>query len=118
MYLSWVPDPELKHIWFIPKWIAGWSDTRAHENQRTGVPFVFLGICAGLLPTRKSRPLDGWALLWLILVGVVILAETGQLLIPERHFSWSDVMWGALGSLVGLVIAAFFTNLRGFRLSR
>ncbi|UFH54592.1 VanZ family protein [Spirosoma sp. KNUC1025] len=111
-YLSWVQDSDLIHVWFMPDWLASWTDKKANENIRTGVPFIFLGMFAGLLPTRTQRLMARWAIVWLILVGVVILAELGQLLLPDRVFSWEDIGWGALGSIIGLAVSAVIKKFR------
>ncbi|GAB4025436.1 VanZ family protein [Spirosoma koreense] len=105
-YLSWIPDPNLKDVWFIPNWLGRWTDTKANEDIRTGVPFVILGLCAGFIPLFKFRRGPArWLSLWLLLVGVVTLAEIGQLFLPHRGFSWTDIGWGALGASVGLAMA-------------
>jgi uncharacterized protein YacL len=115
-YLSWVSNPDLVHVWFIPKWLAKWTDTRSHQNIRTAVPFVFLGLIIELFDAPKSLSKYRLLLSWLALVGVVIIAELGQLLRPYRTFSWSDIGWGAIGAFVGLVIARLLAYiLRKFR---
>jgi hypothetical protein len=111
-YMSWEPDPHLGTLWFIPKWLAKWTDKRANGNIRTAIPFVFLGLIGGLLPARSSSQFVGWLITWLILIGVVILAEVGQLLLPKRFFSWADIGWGALGAFAGLVVAVVVVSLR------
>lgn len=105
LYLSWQPHYDFKHIWFIPKWVSDWTDVHANGNIRTAVPFVFMGLFAGFLPTSSPRSLYQWLSLWLILIGIAALAETGQLLIPSRYFSFEDIGWGSVGALVGLVSA-------------
>lgn len=111
-YLSWVPDPHLRKIGFIPNWLSSWTDKRANENLRTGVPFVFLGLMTGLLSKKQLLSLRHWIVSWLFLIGVVILAEAGQLFLPHRYFSWGDIIWGTIGSLIGLVGASFLVLLR------
>ena len=105
LYLSWQPHFAFKHIWFIPKWLSRWTDVHANGNIRTAVPFVFMGLFAGFLPSSTPRSLYQWLVLWLILIGIVTLAEVGQLLIPSRYPSFEDIGWGAVGALVGLVSA-------------
>ncbi|WP_420147770.1 hypothetical protein [Spirosoma sp.] len=111
-YLSWVPDPHLSSLWFIPKRLGKWADKTSHGDLRTAVPFVFLGLFGGLLPTRSSNSPVRWFIRWLVLVGVVILAEAGQLLLPHRYFSFEDIGWGALGAFVGLAIAIVLVVLK------
>lgn len=105
LYLSWEPDPSMKHIRFIPAWIGRWADAKPNWELRTAVPFVFLGILMSILPSRWPF-YKHWVNSWLMLVGIVILAETGQLFIPERYFQWEDIGWGALGGAIGLCIGA------------
>lgn len=113
-YLSWEPHKDLKFVWFIPNWLANWTDSHENEDLRTAVPFVFLGLLTGFLPGH-SRPVYWWALGWVALVGVVIVAEAGQLLIATRYFSWADIGWGALGALAGLMMAAAFWSIKTSR---
>ncbi|WP_460953263.1 VanZ family protein [Spirosoma litoris] len=102
LYLSWQPNYHFKHIWFIPGWVSRWTDVHAHGNIRTAIPFVFMGLVAGFLPTSTPRSLFNWLVLWLILIGIVTLAEIGQLLIPSRYPSVEDIGWGSVGAFVGL----------------
>lgn len=111
-YLSWEPHKDLKFVWFIPNWLSRWTDTKANEDFRTAVPFVALGWMAGLLPSKSFRSIYRWLVIWLILIGVVAIAEVGQLLIPSRHFSWFDIGWGALGAFVGIAISAMFLTFK------
>lgn len=104
--LSWLPDPVLSTYGFLPGWLAHWTDAGANDNLRTAVPFLFLGFFTGgwLLLTKK-----GWRWWLIALIGsvsVVLIAETGQLLLPGRFFDWGDVAWGTMGSLSGLGAAA------------
>lgn len=102
LYLSWQPHYDFRHLWFMPAWLTRWTDNHANGNIRTAVPFVFMGFAGGILPTSHPRPFYRWFIIWLILVGVVVVAEAGQLLIPTRFFSFEDIGWGAVGAFVGL----------------
>ncbi|MVM35461.1 hypothetical protein GO755_35900 [Spirosoma sp. HMF4905] len=116
LYLSWQPHYDFKHIWFIPNWVSRWTDVHANGNIRTAVPFVFMGLFAGFLPSSQPRSIFQWLILWLILVGIVTLAEVGQLLIPSRFFSFEDIGWGATGALAGLFTSfVLVSGLRKFR---
>lgn len=110
-YLSWVNNPDLAHVWFIPKWLGKWTDTRSHQNIRTAVPFVFLGLIIEFFDYPKRFSAVRWTVWWLVLVGVVVIAELGQLLRPFRTFSWSDIGWGAVGAFVGLLIGRILSSL-------
>ena len=111
-YLSWQPNPELHSIWFIPKWVADWTDIEANKNLRTGVPFLVLSGLVGLLPRATRWSSSQWLFAWLGIVAVVVVAEVGQLLNPTRHFDWADIGWGATGGFLGLLIARFLVALR------
>ncbi len=102
LYLSWQPNYDFRHLWFMPAWLTRWTDDHANGNLRTAVPFVFMGFTGGILPTSHPRPIYRWFMIWLILVAVVVIAEAGQLLIPTRFFSFEDIGWGAVGAFAGL----------------
>ncbi|MFN8352799.1 MAG: hypothetical protein U0Y10_00005, partial [Spirosomataceae bacterium] len=46
---------------------------------------------------------------WLLLLGIVIVAELGQLMLPQRHPDWGDIGWGALGSTLGMGLGWFIS---------
>jgi hypothetical protein len=101
-YLSWLPQPKLGLLWFMPKWLAPWVDARANDTIRTGVPFVLIGFLVSLRLVVSRRPWHWWLASWFGLVAIVMIAEVGQLFEPHRIFDWGDIMWGAVGSVVGL----------------
>ena len=111
-YLSWVPDPNIERVWFVPEWLGRWADQGANDDLRTAIPFVFLGLFAGVILSRKRVPVRLWFLAWLLLSAVAVLAEAGQLVLPKRSFDWGDVGWGALGAFVGLLPVAIVIELR------
>lgn len=102
-YLSWIPNPRMSLVWFLPDWIANWSDIDENENIRTAVPFVFIGLLSGVWLSESRCAWRSWLLTFLSLIAIVLLAEAGQLVLPKRSFSWEDVVWGAIGSIIGLV---------------
>ncbi|RAJ94148.1 VanZ like protein [Larkinella arboricola] len=104
-YLSWVPDPHMSFVWFLPEWVAHWADVKKNADLRTAVPFVFLGFMVGTWLSRSGHPWSWWVLAVLGLTLVAVVAEAGQLVLPQRHFSWADILWGAAGSGLGLLMA-------------
>lgn len=103
-YLSWVHEPKLGSNWFIPSWLAEWTDSGDNSTLRTGVPFVFLGILVGVWLTASGKSWHRWLISWLLLILVVVIAELGQLFLPLRSFHWLDIAWGAAGAALGLSI--------------
>ncbi|MBK1882848.1 VanZ family protein [Luteolibacter pohnpeiensis] len=101
LYFSWIPDPAMGKIHWMPRAIGHWADR--HGRLRTGVPFLPLGILLGLYLTRKRAILKWWLLVWLGLTSFVSAAEVGQLFIPRRVFDLRDIFWGSMGSAVGLL---------------
>jgi hypothetical protein len=105
LYLSWIPQPKIGTAGFIPGWLADWADAGENDTLRTGVPFLFLGIFIGTWLTSFKYQWHGWIVAWLGLLLLVLLAEAGQLFLPNRRFDWLDVFWGAAGGLLGLALA-------------
>ncbi len=103
-FLSWIPQPRLELLALLPDWLTRWTDNDANMNVRTAIPFLFLGLVAGIWLVSTHRPRQSWGLVWLALVLVVGLAEAGQLFRPLRHFDWADIGWGAVGAAVGLLV--------------
>jgi hypothetical protein len=114
LYLSWRTHPRLADVWFMPKWLSAWTDERQNDTLRTAVPFVALGWLAGGWLWAQRRPWRQWAWAWVGLVGLVSVAEIGQLFQAERSFDLADIAWGAIGALLGLGTVA---ALRGLRLA-
>ena len=106
LYLSWIPDPAMKKVGWLPEWLSGWADENA--TLRTGVPFVLLGLLAGGWLIRKRSGCIAWLVALAALLLLVLVAEAGQLLIPRRVFDWEDIAWGACGAGVGLGGAGCF----------
>jgi glycopeptide antibiotics resistance protein len=103
LYLSWIPQPDLSKLWYMPVWLGRWSN--AHDTLRTAVPFIYLGLFSGALLYLKKRPFRWWFYSWLGFVALVSIAEFGQVFLPHRVFDWRDIVWGTLGAIIGLVTA-------------
>ncbi len=112
LYLSWLPQPKLGLMWFMPDWLAGWTDANQNDTLRTGVPFVGLGVVIGIWLTKSTYAWFKWVAAWLSLVALVLVAEIGQLYLPNRSFDWLDIAWGATGALAGLSTAAVGKRLK------
>jgi hypothetical protein len=107
-YFSWLPQPDFRTISFIPGWLARWSNT--HDTLRTAIPFLFLGIYAGLWLTYSKKSPIWWLFTWLAFVLIAIIAEVGQVFLPLRVFDLRDILWGCAGTLSGLFGAALFST--------
>lgn len=103
-YLSLRPSPILSEIGWLPDWLTHWADR--HGELRTGVPFFVLSSYWALevwwrFHLSASLP----ALLWLLgvygLGALLGLTELIQIPMPNRHFSWGDISWGMVGSVLG-----------------
>jgi hypothetical protein len=106
LYLSWQTRPQMATVWFIPSWVAAWADENRNDTLRTAVPFVALGWLLGGWLSLQHRPWRQWGLAWAALVGLVIVAEVGQLFERSRSFDVGDIGWGAAGALLGLATVA------------
>ena len=104
VYFSWLPSPAMSESRLLPAWFANWLDNKGMEDARTALPCVPLGLGAMLvirrLSTIRSR---------LLLAGSVLLlpvaVELGQLFIPARFCSLSDMAWGWAGIIAGGIVA-------------
>lgn len=105
LLLSWLPSPDIGDVLPFPTGLKKWIND--NMNLRTAVPFIFLGIFAAIIISSLPQRMIAcfWALL--LLLAVVILAETGQLLLPKRHFDWGDIGYGLLGSITGMLVGFF-----------
>jgi len=52
----------------------------------------------------KNTVLNTWFFAWLILFGVVLLAEAGQFFLPSRSPDFEDLFWGGIGAAIGLTL--------------
>jgi N-acetylglucosaminyldiphosphoundecaprenol N-acetyl-beta-D-mannosaminyltransferase len=103
-YLSWVPNPSMAALAWMPDSVGKWADT--YGRLRTGIPFLALGGILGLLLALGRSPLLDWVGTLIALSALVSLAELGQLLLPHRVADLWDVFWGMAGSAVGLALVA------------
>ncbi|TGE04304.1 VanZ family protein [Hymenobacter fodinae] len=106
LYLSWLPLPKLSSLWFMPGWLGQWADADRNDKIRTGIPFVFLGLLVGAWLIAEEHPWPWWGMAFTSLVAVVVIAELGQLFLPQRFFDWGDIGWGVVGAAAGLGLAA------------
>ncbi len=103
LYFSWIPDPHLTHLGWLPGLIGNWADE--YYNLRTAVPFfaIMFWVYAylRLTPThaRRQKILPPLAFL------LPVFAEYGQMFLPERSADWRDVLWGWLGLAAGYASA-------------
>ncbi|WP_166521574.1 VanZ family protein [Zobellia amurskyensis] len=115
LFLSWKTNPNLKELPFIPEWLSDWTDQVRNNRRRTAVPFIGLGLLTGFyLISIKRTTLSFWIYVWAILFIIVCLAEAGQYFLPSRSLDLKDVIWGVIGSTVGLAVT--FTGLYAVRL--
>jgi hypothetical protein len=111
LYLSWRTHPRMEEVGFIPDWVSAWADERRNDTLRTAVPFVALGWLVGGWLWMHGRPWRQWLWAWAALVVLVIVAEIGQVFMPERSFDLADIGWGAAGALLGLGTVATLRRL-------
>lgn len=105
LLLSWKMNPNVGEYQFLPDWLSTWADRLSNNQKRTAVPFLGLGIVAGvLLLFLQNRTWITWLYTWGILNFIVMVAEFGQYFIPSRQPDMKDVFWGISGSGVGLLI--------------
>ena len=105
LFLSWKVNPNLKELPFIPEWLSNWTDHRRNVSLRTAIPFLGLGILVGTYINYFRRTvLNTWFFAWLILFGVVLLAEAGQFFLPSRSPDSEDLFWGGIGAAIGLTL--------------
>lgn len=114
LYLSWLPQPRLGLVWFMPDWLANWTDANENDTLRTGVPFVVLGIVIGSWLLKSGYSWYWWLASWGFLLVIVLTAEIGQLILPNRHFDWWDIVWGSTGAVVGMGSAILGNHLKSF----
>ncbi len=101
-YYSWLPQPSFKSEKYLPTWLVIWTDTNG--IIRTSVPFFLLGFIGSLLRNNEFSSKK----LFLILMGVLLLAELGQLFLPNRKFDVLDIVAGMLATIVGQLAGLVF----------
>ena len=105
-YLSWLPDPHIGKVWFIPNFLRKWVDANENENLRTAIPFILLGIISSIYLTILKAGLKLWITIFITSLLIVIIAETGQLFLPNRVFDLRDMGWGCVGTVLGMAVGA------------
>jgi capsular exopolysaccharide synthesis family protein len=107
-YLSWLPDPSLKEVTYLPKWILKWSNE--NYNLRTTIPFLAVGYLLEVLTTqinfKEGSVHRNFNLLQNLGIATLIvgIAEGGQFLIQKRSPDLMDVFYGIIGSILGSLI--------------
>ena len=107
-YFSWVPDPNIGNLVILhDHWFSDWINE--YGNLRTAIPFfVFALFFEFLYPwnSLKSR-----IILIVVSLIIVFIAETGQLLLPNRHFDLMDIVFGLSGTALGLLTGILIKSL-------
>lgn len=100
-YLSWIPNPEIRNVGWIPGWVSEWADRRV--IMRTGVGMFPLGFLAGVWIGVNRYDVYVFMMTGVALVGVVLLMELGQIFLPQRVFDLRDVFLGGMGGAGGMI---------------
>ncbi len=106
LYLAWRPSPFLSELGWMPEGFARWADAAAQSHTRTAIPFLGLGVLGGILGAWMGDRRFAW-MLFAGLMGLSLLLELGQLLLPGRHATVDDVLWGWLGLCGGWLLVLF-----------
>ena len=110
LYYSWIPSPSLASENYLPLWLRNWSNI--YFNLRTAVPFVGLGFLLEVWtlidPKKRSRKkINSRVINIIIAVITVSVAETGQFFISSRHPDSMDLLFGIMGSVLGIFLYDF-----------
>ena len=108
-YFSWVTDGSFKTESVIPNWLLEWSNN--NPNLRTAVPFLPIGLLMPFLFSKKKATLLTVFLSFII----VSMAELGQFIIPTRVPDHRDVLYGLLGTGIGLIHYNLLLKTRWFK---
>jgi len=98
-YFSWLPNPSFVNQSYLPRWLVYWADV--YVQLRTAVPFVAIGfILQFLCKPNGFFTLKGF----LFSLMVILIAEGGQFLLPDRYPDMMDILFGALGTIAGMYL--------------
>jgi peptidoglycan/LPS O-acetylase OafA/YrhL len=106
--LSWLPNPILNKLGWLPDGVGTWADHPDNENIRTAVPMLIWGFLAGMILFLKRAEMRWWILSGLTGTVLVAIAELGQIWIPNRHPDFGDIFWGCVGLNTGLLFVKVF----------
>jgi len=96
-YFSWLPNPSFVNQSYLPRWLVYWADV--YVQLRTAVPFLAIGFLLQFLcKPNACFTLKGFVFSFI----VVLIAEGGQFLLPDRHPDVMDIVFGVLGTLIGM----------------
>lgn len=103
LYYSWLQEPSFSSESYMPGWLVQWSDE--YGRLRTAVPFVCLGLLGNMFHANRIK-----AFLLFICFSflLVLLAEIGQLFLPQRFPDWADVLCALGGGILGYSIQYLF----------
>lgn len=109
-YYSWLPNPSLASENYLPLWLRNWSNI--YFNLRTAVPFVGLGLLLEiwtLIATNKtSRSKRSSRVINITIAAFTVsIAEAGQFFIANRHPDCMDLLFGIVGSFLGICMFDF-----------
>lgn len=105
-FLSWRTSPHVSELSLIPDWLSVWTDHSSNGQKRTAVPFMGLGLLMGAyIPLIKKSNLKIWVFAWIVLTLIVAIAEVGQYFLPKRVVDVGDIVWGASGGAIGLMVS-------------
>lgn len=107
LYYSWIPSPSLASENYLPFWLRKWSNI--YFNLRTAVPFVGLGflleVWTFIAPKKQSRKKINSRIVNIIIAVITVsVAETGQFFITSRHPDSMDLLFGIMGSVLGIFL--------------
>ncbi|MEY3498695.1 MAG: hypothetical protein RL308_364 [Bacteroidota bacterium] len=109
-YYSWLPNPSLASENYLPLWLRNWSNI--YFNLRTAVPFVGLGflleVWTLIAPKKRSKNRINPRIVNIIIAVITVsFAETGQFFLVSRHPDSMDLLFGIMGSVLGIFLFDF-----------
>jgi glycopeptide antibiotics resistance protein len=110
LYYSWIPSPSLASENYLPLWLRNWSNI--YFNLRTAVPFVGLGflleVWTLIAPKKRSKNRINPRIVNIIIAVITVsFAETGQFFLVSRHPDSMDLLFGIMGSVLGIFLYDF-----------